>query len=287
MHGERLNEATRILLHEVIPAFAEQLAASAPSQAAAPPTAPLPLSRHASLKREQLARRVPIDNASLPRALHSRGINIRHLGWVWRCVPAHKPEVRQVLLVEMVARTLKNMLRAVLRNAHQSDGAKISEHRLRQLIVHFLNRVTNPAEQEVMAFWGRDMPRNLAERFGTQVIDSLGLSSALPPDFGVWPKPEPPSAPPQIQRLDSVADYKQGVAAGPRDSLLGMQRHASEESKRRIACSRRNRTVSRRSQICTRDIKLLHQILGLPRNLLLVLLQLLYRLATACCSRQM
>lgn len=77
------------------------------------------------------------------RFLHGHGVNIRHTGLLFAQVPVSNRLMRHVLLVDMVARVLKNLLRGVLRDSH-AEGKNALPRKTR--IVRFLNLCTFGAE---------------------------------------------------------------------------------------------------------------------------------------------
>ena len=55
---------------------------------------------------------IPIDSVSLSQALHSHGINIRFLGTI--CQQTNLPHVREICIIEMIARAAKKIFRKQL-----------------------------------------------------------------------------------------------------------------------------------------------------------------------------
>jgi hypothetical protein len=141
LHCQRVHQASLIMFNEVIPQFATQLASS----------------------------RVAIDRVTLTRDMHARGINMRHLGFVLLCLPIDATQLRRLVLVEMVSRTLKNILRGRLRTRHEADGVKVSEFHSRQTIRDFLNIISSPYDSSSKLLWWRyDMPREIGCRLVCQ-----------------------------------------------------------------------------------------------------------------------
>ncbi len=52
---------------------------------------------------------IPIDSISFSEILHSHGINVRHLGLI--CQQTGLPHVREICMIEMVARSAKKILK--------------------------------------------------------------------------------------------------------------------------------------------------------------------------------
>ena len=98
--------------------------------------------------------------------LHSRGINMRHLGYLRSCIPATKENfgARLKILVEVISRTLKNLLRDFQRRWMRSEKST-SEEGMLNLITHFLNLIVgsnvNSAE-----FWTERVIIGMIQRFG-------------------------------------------------------------------------------------------------------------------------
>lgn len=137
--NEEIRLATVKLLEKVIPAAARELCI-------------LPLSS--------------LQQLDLTVFLHSRGINMRHLGYLRSCVAASKENfgARLKILVEIISRTLKNLLRDFQRRWMRSEKST-SEEGMLNLITQFLNLVVgsniNSAE-----FWTDCVVIGMIQRFG-------------------------------------------------------------------------------------------------------------------------
>jgi hypothetical protein len=152
-HNADIDNATSILINEVIPSYAAELTSSI----------------HTSREALLLA-------PSLSSQLHQRGINVRHMGLL-RSKVRHPSPSSTLLLVDMVQRTLKNMLRLGLRwmasstvmalNQQSSttpggpsvnsglisiNGTPTSGTELRVAIASFLNHITGVSTQAPL-FW--------------------------------------------------------------------------------------------------------------------------------------
>eukprot|EP00466_Bigelowiella_natans_P016103 jgi/Bigna1/135819/aug1.31_g10527 len=118
-HEKKATKATEYLLDHVIPDYARQLSA---------------------LSLEDASRfREPVSSE-----LHARGINVRHLGLLHGLVQPKAARVRDTLLVEMTARTLKNILRGWLREQLREDRYP-SEFRMNRVVVGMLNFLVGPS----------------------------------------------------------------------------------------------------------------------------------------------
>lgn len=109
------------------------------------------------------------ENVSL--GLHTQGINVRHLGLLRSLLSADNivsscvispfdtegsfQHGREILLMEMVHRTLKNMLRHRMRSRHREQVSEPSHFAMRSYIAEFFNDIigspTRSSESE--AFW--------------------------------------------------------------------------------------------------------------------------------------
>lgn len=98
------------------------------------------------------------DNLRLPELLHRRGINLRHLGLVRASVTNLK--VRKALLLEMVARSLKNDLNGILRQAVTANKLP-SNSPYKVAIVNFLNLVISDSP----TFWTTHIKQLLEEYY--------------------------------------------------------------------------------------------------------------------------
>ena len=60
---------------------------------------------------------LPLDSYGLTKFLHERGVNMFCLGFLYRF--SYMPHIKQILLVEIVARSCKVYLNSLLHAAHQ------------------------------------------------------------------------------------------------------------------------------------------------------------------------
>lgn len=157
-HSRNLFSATKFLFDEVIPAFA---------------TARDRLNVH---DKGAIALRCQAE-------FHSAGINVRHAGLVrtyFRC-----PRARKALLMEMVARVLKNILRRWFRLTAQCHPN--SEYKMREVLLLFLNLVSNPGPKST-EFWTEHVTTELLQKFGDIALESNekeDLCSAVKADIKV------------------------------------------------------------------------------------------------------
>lgn len=137
--NEEVRLATAKLINDIIPAAAVELCA-------------LPLSL--------------LQDLDLVVFLHSRGINMRHLGYMRSCIPATKLNfgARLKLLVEIISRTLKNLLRDFQRRWMRSEKST-SEEGMLNLITQFLNLVVG-SNINSSEFWTERVVIGMIQRFG-------------------------------------------------------------------------------------------------------------------------
>lgn len=93
--------------------------------------------------------------------LHQAGINVRHLGRVRAHLRAQ--EWRDLALVEMVARTLKNLLRRDMRRS-MATLDNLSAERFRLLSIEAANRAFAPSRAQA-EFWREELMSELERRF--------------------------------------------------------------------------------------------------------------------------
>ncbi|CBN78661.1 conserved unknown protein [Ectocarpus siliculosus] len=100
--------------------------------------------------------------------LHRHGVNVRHLGKVrFLLMEQNKPEnglLKDMMLTEMIARTLKNILRCFQRTWMKAEKST-SEQGMRMLVVRFLNLVTG-AHINSATFWKEKVLTGVLQRFG-------------------------------------------------------------------------------------------------------------------------
>ena len=129
--------------------------------------------------------------AEISPFLHERGINVRHMGLVYHhCA---NDEVRTALLAEMVARTIKNLMRHAAREAVQRwSRADIAG--VRKLYTELLNLVFQMSDAStadakgddpLQRFWQADIWDGLRRRYGDRSDDMRGrLRGKVLPNLG-------------------------------------------------------------------------------------------------------
>jgi hypothetical protein len=217
MHNQQVREATTELLQRVIPEFARQLEEEVKGEEMKEQKQEQQEDQEEQeeqdgeeenrqkesreIKQEQhgrdggrgsLALREPISEV-----LHSRGINIRHAGLLRSLLSNQKSANGVTLLVEMLARTLKNMLREWLRdttplktNTYNSNAAAAggagalvdedeaqsqsqSEFFNKTKTVEFLNLIAGSGSDDSStsrSFWQDQVLPNLCARFGSVAL---------------------------------------------------------------------------------------------------------------------
>jgi Clustered mitochondria/Translation initiation factor eIF3 subunit 135 len=119
------------------------------------------LARHLSLANEN---EIELFTQSPSRYLHSFGVNMRHCGLLRSFVPVECEALRRTLLIEIVSRTLKQMLRDFQRRWMVNERSS-SDYGLHLTIVQFLNLVTG-SHGNSAAFWTTRVAHAAVERFG-------------------------------------------------------------------------------------------------------------------------
>jgi len=131
VHNAEVQEATRHLFHHVIPEFSAQLPSFKSS--------------------------LGFTGTHLIEELHRAGINVRHIGRVRARVEDQWS--KELLLLEIVSRVLKNELRAEMRSMQGSEEAEY-----RDLVVAFFNFVFGCGPHS-SGFWRTDVKRLIKEQF--------------------------------------------------------------------------------------------------------------------------
>lgn len=132
------------------------------------------------------------DNLRLPELLHRRGINLRHLGLVRASVTNSK--IRKALLLEMVARSLKNDLNGILRHAATANKLP-SNGPYKAAIVNFLNLVLSDSP----TFWTTHIKQLLEEYYpGGLTTTESARTYSLRSDLLI------PTAEPLLSRLQKI-----------------------------------------------------------------------------------
>ncbi|CAM9776212.1 unnamed protein product, partial [Phaeothamnion confervicola] len=138
-----VHSATKLLLTKLLPALADNLCRLPPSV---------------------------LEGLPLGTELHRHGVNIRHAGMLRAIVPDVEANslLREMLLTEIVARTLKNMLRDFQRKWMKAKRST-SEQGMHALAVQFLNLVTG-AHRNSEAFWRDRVCIGVLQRFGVEAL---------------------------------------------------------------------------------------------------------------------
>jgi len=142
VHNEEVQAATMYLLEEVVPAVACEL-------------------------REMDGALFNKSIESLSSFLHYYGVNIRHMGLLRSKVPDNGEErnmkLRSALLIEIVSRTLKNLLKGSLR-FHMKRGG-FSEQGIFALVSRIFNFITGTSDRSA-SFWEGLVLPGIYHRFG-------------------------------------------------------------------------------------------------------------------------
>lgn len=113
----------------------------------------------------------------LTEAIHAKGICMRHIGYILHHIrPDHEFTcARALLLVEAIARVIKNKLRGLLRRKMKHVRQPL-EAPYRQLVVRFLNLVFGKSRESV-EFWDTILKKQLKSKFN---IDGQTTSDGFP-----------------------------------------------------------------------------------------------------------
>eukprot|EP00904_Undaria_pinnatifida_P002276 jgi/Undpi1/12049/HiC_scaffold_4.g01748.m1 len=144
IRNQEVHDATEMMIKNVVPMVAERLSALCETV------------------HEQL---------DLAIELHRCGVNMRHLGQVRSTIDVTDPKkslLRDMMLTEMVARTLKNILRSFQRKWMKAERST-SEQGMRMLVVEFLNLVTG-AHINSKKFWRNEVVKGVLQRFGLTAL---------------------------------------------------------------------------------------------------------------------
>lgn len=127
-----------------------------------------------------------IYRADLSKEFHDWGVPMRHLGLVHETV--FSPELKQVLVREGVARSLKNMIRAELRMCGALGVARSAV----QVLVDWFNLIVRgpfimknsisatPEEKaDATDLWVRRLPEDVSSRFGALLVRGITLSTVI------------------------------------------------------------------------------------------------------------
>jgi len=131
-HDAEVTEATMFLFNQVIPDFANTLSRMDESILTA---------------------------SRFIEELHRAGINIRHLGRVRACIPTESGRLRDIILEELICRSLKNDLRRRLRGLNSSNDMDYNN-----LVASFFNLVFCGLH-ETDTYWNLDVRSALKNRF--------------------------------------------------------------------------------------------------------------------------
>lgn len=99
-------------------------------------------------------------------ALHSKGINLRFLGLVRRCLT--HVYLRQVALTEMVSRVIKDQINEQLRSTTQTIQLPVEEP-YRETVVNYLNRLFSADTAD--EFWRTHLRPAILKKFSLQSLD--------------------------------------------------------------------------------------------------------------------
>jgi hypothetical protein len=108
----------------------------------------------------------PYDSHSLTVEMHKKGINMRYLGMI--CQNSSIPFIRNLALVEMIARVSKHLFQTKLRNAilhFRSVGATSIDDQMRNYAATMMNTILGYGERS-QSFLDSKIKPELKHRFG-------------------------------------------------------------------------------------------------------------------------
>jgi Translation initiation factor eIF3 subunit 135 len=148
---------------------------------------------------------IAITSRAACRVLHSKGVNLRFLGAVREAVVGDSLSAavtRDILLLEMVARTAKVLFRRGLRSAQVGNDGSL-DHSLKENALRLFNLVLGGVDsaEEHQAFWEHVVAPHLSSKFYSV------LSSTLP---GTGQASEAPLN--RVDRIPRIADSQLRVA---------------------------------------------------------------------------
>lgn len=123
-----------------------------------------PLSRESSAVQREMSSFSPILDAKA--ALHAVGVNLRYLGLVRRY--SQVPAVRTCLMVEMLARSIKHILRKKMRSLMRKLKAPVSSP-VRVMVIAILNMVFGTSEESTR-FWNTKLKNELLFNFPQSLV---------------------------------------------------------------------------------------------------------------------
>eukprot|EP01130_Rhizamoeba_saxonica_P007288 TRINITY_DN2942_c0_g1_i7.p1 TRINITY_DN2942_c0_g1~~TRINITY_DN2942_c0_g1_i7.p1 ORF type:complete len:1220 (-),score=212.02 TRINITY_DN2942_c0_g1_i7:96-3755(-) len=123
--------------------------------------------------------------SKIPSIMHKFGVNIRYLGYVRQHVK--KKSVQQLLLIEMVARVVKNEWRRKLRSRMLMIKS-IAEEIYRKVTRDYFNLVLGVHEEMSPQYWDNEMRTQLIEKYPPGILPdekdrSFDLKSEIPLDI--------------------------------------------------------------------------------------------------------
>jgi hypothetical protein len=191
IHNGNLRAATCALLTEHVPLFAHELARMPVAQLALLHIAQESHRRGINLRHLGLVRRLLLDGApsasapasatresSLPTPeLAEKPKLLRQASTLSSAPDASRAEAAGLLLVEIVSRTLKNILRSWLRDAVEATKAT-GEFVYREIVVGFLNLASGAAPR-ADSFWQQYVYVGVCDRFGACSLDAHEAADLL------------------------------------------------------------------------------------------------------------
>lgn len=150
----------------------------------------------------------------LESEMHSRGINMRFLGWLRQTLPADPVDdsIRFVVLAECLARLWKKELRHLWRDTMENETIP-SEEPFRRVSAHFLNIIVSGNAAD---YWKMDIRINLSRKF-----EGILIAEEMAPEFDFFAFVEEylPSALLRFAKFVSL-ELRDGMLTSSKSGLL-------------------------------------------------------------------
>lgn len=174
-HNKEVRAATDYLHLEVIPKFARKLTARVAYEWT---TFARKSEHNADQEKEKPSRTVFLAMFPLKQLLHAKGINLRNLGrvrhMVGQLVPPNTPgltDTRQLLFLEMCARTIRKIVFAKLRQRMKKLRVPLEEP-YREVYLYYLNKLFVPLADRDIRYFNGPLKSAIMKKFGPDALDA-------------------------------------------------------------------------------------------------------------------
>jgi hypothetical protein len=162
-HSQHVHDATKNLVGEIIPTFAEELLVLVEEE-------------QLGLCSSDVAKHDVISRIHIEEEMHKRGINLRHLGAVHGSLAALEPTpdskatqiAKQLLISEMLSRTIKVLFQHRMRSMLEAHAT--ASH-INQTTADFFNLVTG-FSGIAQQFWNVQVSSSVANHFGPEALSN-------------------------------------------------------------------------------------------------------------------